>query len=165
MNESICTDTRGLPRYGIPAVIRRATVADVDRIVQMGERFIATTTYRDLIVPHPPSMALFVEALLSGKVGLDSVIFVDDRGGELVGMIGLFAYIHPMSNQLEAIECFWWQEPEHRGSGVRLLRAAEAWAKEARAVTLRMIAPTPAVERLYERLNYRRVEASYARGL
>lgn len=146
-------------------MIRRATVEDVDRIVEMGVRFIETTVYRDLIPPDPPSMVRFVEALVAGRVGLESVVFVEERGGALVGMIGMFAYVQPMSDQLEAIECFWWQEPEHRGSGLRLLREAEAWARQARAVTIRMIAPTPEVERLYERLKFRRVEASYARVL
>lgn len=148
-----------------PPMIRRATVEDVDRIVQMGERFIRETTYRDLLPPDPPAMTVFVGALVASRVGLASVVFVDEREGALVGMLGLFLYQHPMSNQREAVECFWWQEPEYRGAGLRLLREANQWAAQERATVLRMIAPTVEVERLYERLKFRRIETTYAKEI
>jgi GNAT superfamily N-acetyltransferase len=128
----------------------------------MGERFITETVYRGRIPVNPAQMTALVATLLQGDVG---TIFVAEREGALVGMIGLMAFMHPIGGEPTVTEVFWWMEPEHRGGGVRLLKRAEQWAREMGAVKLFMIAPTPDVGQLYERLGYESLETTYQRAL
>jgi GNAT superfamily N-acetyltransferase len=64
-----------------------------------------------------------------------------------------------------AFEVVWWVEPEARGDGVRLLRAAEDWAIEQGIGKMQMVAPNERVGALYERMGYLPVETSYQRTL
>lgn len=144
-------------------MIRRATASDVDRIVQMGVRFIRESTYREHIAPDVPSMTVFVTGLVDG---LRSAVFVDELNGKLIAMIGLLIYRHPMSGLLVAVEPFWWVEPECRGGrGVRLFLHGRKWAKDMGATSIQMIAPTPEVAAIYERLGLAKVETTYAGAL
>lgn len=143
-------------------MIREATPADVARIVEMGTRFVSDTTYRAFLTINPSQMAVFVARLIDGPA---SVIFVAERNGALLGMIGMLIFPHHMSGDLIAAEAFWWVEPEARGAGVRLLKTAEGWALTSGAKFLQMVAPTDRVGQLYERRGYARVETSYQRSL
>jgi GNAT superfamily N-acetyltransferase len=144
-------------------VIREATTADVPAIVEMGQRFIAQTTYRQFITANPVQMQTLVEWLIDTPT---AALFVSaSEDGTLTGMIGLAIMPHPITGDLFASELFWWVEPEHRGSGVRLLVAAEQWAREQRAVFMQMGAPTPAVGDLYAHRGYVPVETAYQRSL
>jgi GNAT superfamily N-acetyltransferase len=107
-------------------------------------------------------MATLCERLITEDA---SIVFVADQDGELAGMLGMVVYRHPISDEVFASEVFWWVEPEHRGCGVRLLKAAERWAQRHGATQLQMIAPTPQVAQLYQRLGYSEVETLYQRAL
>lgn len=151
-------------------MIRRATVEDVDRIVEMGVRFIETTVYRDLIPMTERSRWMqrdFVAALVDGPVQDASVVFVAEKDGACIGMIGAFVYVSPLTAEREGIETFFWIEPEHRGG--RLFRdivtVAEAWAKANGAIVFRMVAPTDKVSKLYERLDYRPISTDFVKRL
>jgi GNAT superfamily N-acetyltransferase len=139
---------------------RLATLADVDAVAAMGERFRATTGYRDTLAANPAQLAALATRLIDAP---DGDVIVADVDGALVGMLALLVYAHHMSGERIAGELAWWVDPAHRGIGVRLLRAAEAWAQARGAVALQLIAPTPAVERLVERLGYTPVERTYQR--
>lgn len=141
-------------------VIRQAAGADVPRLVAMGERFITETGYHALLPVNAAQITALMQDLVSGSA---SSILVLERDGALIGMIGLYAFRHPISGEAVASEVFWWVEPEARGGGLRLLTAAEAWAAAQGAVLLQMIAPTPAVERIYTRRGYVPVERLYQR--
>lgn len=141
--------------------IREATEADIPACVAMGLEFARTVAvYRD----HVPVSA---DALV--KLGFwlleHGTILVVERDGEAVGMIGLAVMPHVMSGRLAASELFFWVQPEARGCGVRLLRAAERWAVAHGAEAMHMIAPTGDVERLYMRLGYSKIETAYLRSL
>lgn len=141
---------------------RFATRADLDAIVAMGRRFLAASSYRAHVAENPEQMRILAAMLIDGH---ESVIIVAEDASGLVGMIGLLLYDHPMSGARVCGELFWWVEPEKRGIGVRLLKDAERWAKAHGAFALAMIAPTPEVETLYERLGYQAVERAYQRAL
>lgn len=143
-------------------MIRPATADDLPRIVAMGLRFLGDVYAAKMAAPDPERMAQTVDWLLSSD---ERALFVAEKDGGLTGMIGLFLYQHPMSGERTASEMFWWVEPEHRGTGLRLLNRARAWAKDAGATTLQMIAPTADVEVLYARLGFTRIEVAYARAL
>jgi GNAT superfamily N-acetyltransferase len=128
----------------------------------MGERFLTETVYRGRVAVNPAQMTTLVDGLIAGENG---EIFVAEQAGELVGMIGLLVFQHPIAGERTVSELFWWVEPEHRGGGVRLLKRAEQWAREQGAVKLFMVAPTAAVGTLYERLGYEYLEAAYQKAV
>lgn len=144
--------------------IRPATDVDIPRLVEMGTRFISETTYRDRITNSPDAMLALAERLLTG--GDDATVLVADRAGAVVGMIGLVAFAHHISGERVVGEVCWWVDPEARGSaGVRLLKAAEQWARARGATAIQMIAPTDDVARIYLALGYVPVETTFQRNL
>lgn len=145
--------------------MRPATLADVEAIVAMGERFRSQTAYATTIAHSPESMRTFTTRMVSGD---DSLVLVadDPTTGALVGMISVLLYTHHLSGVRQAHEVVWWVDPDARGSlGVRLLRDAEQWARDHGAATLDLIAPSPRSEALYDRLGYTPVERLYTRRL
>jgi len=143
-------------------MIRPATEDDIPRLVEMGERFLTETVYHARVPVNPVQMATTVLRLLSTEAG---AVFVSDRDGALVGMIGMIVFDNPITGESTVSELFWWVEPEHRGCGLRLLKRAEQWGRESGARKVHMIAPTPDVARLYERLGYEQLETTFQRAL
>lgn len=147
-------------------MIRRATRGDVPRCVEMSGRFIRETGYHGKIANNPTARRKVIVDLIEGP---DGAVFVLEEGAEIIGMIGAFVFTHPMSGERIGCESFWWVEPEHRGHyrGVHLLKAAEAWAEETRAVRMLMIEPSgeSRVGRLYQLLGYTALETQYQKDL
>ena len=143
-------------------MIRDATSADIPRLVEMGTRFLTETVYSGRVAVNPTAMTRTLELLLASDVG---ALFVSEADGVLTGMIGLLVFEHPITGERTAQELFWWVEPEHRGYGLRLLKRGEQWAATAGAHQVHMIAPTPAVGQLYERLGYGYLEAAYQKAI
>lgn len=142
-------------------MIRRALPEDMDRLIEMGQRFVAETEYAGLIKADPERIT---ETVMRIATNPDGAIFVSGNGS-VTGMIAMLIYEHPFSGERMASEMAWWVEPEARGSGVKLLRAAEEWARERGAVAVQMVAPTERVGALYSRLGYKAFETSYQRRL
>lgn len=142
-------------------IVREANDTDVPAIVRMGQRF-ARMVYGDKLADNPTQIAALAQQLMTSP---DGALFVAEKGGAVVGMIGLLAYLHPMSGERIATEMAWWVEPEHRGIGMRLLKRAETWAVAQQALVFQMIAPTPDVERFYARVGFSKVETTYQRRL
>ncbi len=143
--------------------IRRATFADLPRIVAMGERFLREVYAGRLT--HPPDPERLRATAMWLLEDCDRAVFVAELDDKVIGMLGLFLHPHPFTGEQAASEMFWWVEPEHRGSGLKLLRAATAWAREAGATLLQMVAPGADVARAYEAMGFTKVETSYARRL
>lgn len=137
--------------------IRPAGAADVPAIVAMGQRFLREV-YAGCLEESPPHLQAFAERLVAQE---DTALLVATLGGRPVGMIAAYLYEHPFSGDRVCSELVWWVEPEHRGQGVRLLRAAEAWGRAKGAHRMHMIAPSEPVATLYERLGYRLLERTY----
>lgn len=142
-------------------MIRRATVEDTPRLLEMGQRFAMETEYRDLIAINQERLSSFIETTLANPESCVLVSGSDD----LTGMIALLTYDHPFSGERTAFEVVWWVDPEARGDGVRLLRGAETWARERGIRKMQMVAPNERVGALYRRLGYAPVETSYQRSL
>jgi GNAT superfamily N-acetyltransferase len=139
--------------------IRPATLSDVPRLVAMGRAQIAAT-YGDAVADDPAALTATATQLVTQP---NAACFVADRDGDVVGMIGLVGYAHPLSGVPTAGEVMWWMDPDARGHGAALLRRAERWAAETGAQVIQMIAPArhPVVGRLYERRGYVAVETTY----
>jgi RimJ/RimL family protein N-acetyltransferase len=140
-------------------MIREATLADVPILVQMGCRQLAAL-YEGVIAQNSEQLEALTTNLITSPNG---VVFVAERDGTPVGMIGLIRYAHHLSAAPTAGEVAWWVEPEARGLGPTLLRRAECWALEMGCTHIQMVAPNVRVGRLYERRGYRPVETSYQR--
>lgn len=147
---------------GLTTIVRDATQADLPALVAMGRRFRAETVYRDRLAEHVDQMTRTAHALIEGA---GTVIFVAERDGVLIGMLGGGLFTHPLAGSLYAGELFWWVDPDARGAGLRLLRSFERWARAHGAVCLQMVAPTPDVEQLYTRLAFTQVETTYQKEL
>lgn len=141
--------------------IREAILSDVPRLVAMSEHFLGSV-YAGLITADHDTLTRFSSHLVTSPA---SVVYVAEQDDQVVGMIGLMQYPHPMSGVTTAAEIAWWVEPAFRGCGLRLLRAGEAWARRQGAQILQMIAPTDATEQLYTRLGLVPLERVYQRSL
>lgn len=145
-----------------PVAIRPATLADLPRMVTMGLHFLRSSAYRHVMAERPDQMASLGQCLVTSPT---SIILVAEQDREAVGMLGLVAYPHFISGELTVGEVFWWMEHKARGTGLRLLRAGEAWARAQGAVTLQMIAPDDRVGAVYRRLGYAPIEQTFLRRL
>ncbi len=144
-------------------MIRHATEADVPRIVEMGQRFVASTAYATLISLNTEQLTGTTRDLLNNP---DALVLLAEKDGDVIGMLAAIRFNHPMSGQHIAQEVVWWVDPEHRGTaGIRLLRAAEAWAVAGGAEVLQMIAPSEKVGKFYAAVGYAPVETVFQRRL
>ena len=128
----------------------------------MCTRFANETVYSGKVLANPQAIARTMGILVASDTG---AVFVSEADGVLTGMIGLMVFEHPLTGTLAAQELFWWVEPEHRGYGVRLLKRGEQWAVASGARHVHMVAPTPAVGQLYERMGYGYLEAAYQKAV
>lgn len=144
-------------------MIREATAADVPAIVRMGLRF-AETEYRGFLPATAHALTTLAQSVIDAP---DAVVFVSEQGGAVAGMLAASSYLQPMTGEMIATEIAWWMDPEVRGSreALRLLAAAESWAKARGAAKFQMIAPSEHVGQFYERLGFERIEIHYQRSL
>lgn len=143
-------------------MIREARFMDVPRLVEMGQRFIASTEYKTRLKSNPEQLDHLMRKLIAEDDGL---LLVDERDGAVVGMVGIFLYRSPISGQGIASEVFWWMEPGYRGLGFRLLRKAESIAKSLGVELAQMTAPNERVARIYKALGYSKLEEQYQKAL
>lgn len=142
--------------------IRAAVIADIPHIVALGRRFLAEAEYHGVIGENVAQMEALAARLITG---VDSTVLLVDGSEGPVGMIGMVFYHHMISGEPLAGEVFWWVNPEQRRDGVRLLRAAEQWARDKGAVFMQMIAPNDRVGEFYAALGYVKIETAFQRTL
>lgn len=99
----------------------------------------------------------------------DLLVLVDDVP---IGLLGLTTFTSPISSQLIANEHYWYVIPPRRGiASMRLLKAAEDWAKEKGCSHLIMTASNLASDLhdtvcfIYEKMGMKKFETSYIRGV
>ena len=141
--------------------IRAATGEDVPALVDLGMHFLGTV-YRSVIVPDPAALERLARQLIEGEA---STVIVAERDGAVIGMIGMVIFVHPMSGIRTASEVCWFVAEGSRGCGMKLFRAAEVWARDHQAEQFQMVAPSPAVARVYQRLGFAPVEQLFQRSV
>lgn len=99
------------------------------------------------------------------------VILAYFRNGDIKGLLGGLCVPCTMTGQLEAIESFWYVQPEIRGSiaGPKLLKAFEAWAINRGASRIKMaylthVNPLPMAS-MYARMGYSALETAVVKEL
>lgn len=142
--------------------IRPAVVGDVPRLVEMGMRFLRESEYDGRLKANPEAVTNLMVRLVMHE---DGALFVSQSAGVITGMIGLHVFANPLSGERIAGELFWWVDTESRGHGLRLLSAAETWAKANGAVRIQMIAPNERVGRAYRARGYGKIEEQFQKDI
>lgn len=148
------------------SVIRKAAIKDLPRLHGLAKEFYQASR---ILGRLPFEMHRFIKAwtnFLESELG---VIFLAEDAGAVNGMIGGIQYPDLYSGVLVATEFFWFVKAEQRGSGIRLYKAFESWAKEQGCEQIRMVhlsdsMPTK-VANFYLRLGYELSEQHYLKEL
>lgn len=137
-------------------MIRRATVEDIPRLVELGALFHAASPWRT-VTYDPDATANTVAGVITGA----GAVFMNDAG-----MIGGFVsplWFNPAVKV--AVEMFWWAPKDGRA----LREAFEQWATGEGATMIQGSAladeNAERVDRIWRRAGYRRAETAYVKGL
>lgn len=145
------------------SAVRRGTLADLPAIIELGRSFYAEGNLPGRVEPEQVkrSWNLF---LATGQ----GALFVLERDGAVVGALGALIYPDMNDGDLVATEAFWYVMPEHRGGGIALFNAFEAWASAAGAKRLMMVhlldLMPKALEKFYIKKGYRPIEIHYIKA-
>ena len=134
-------------------MIRRATLEDIPRLLEMGEKFAEKARLEFNVGYDPASM----EDTFSRMIQADEPVFIGEAGA-----IGALTFPHPFNRaHWGCQELFWWSEGRE---GMRLLKALTSYCEEhchsLTMITLEAIKPEE-MGRLYRRLGFRPLEHSY----
>ena len=137
--------------------VRRATLDDVARFVELGMRFYDEEGGREAC---PAALARFG---ISHVCDADRVYLAagDPIAACICGMIAP----HYLTGEPTAFKTAWYAMPGARGYGAHLLRAFEAWAKEKGARRIIVAGRQPRTLTLLERLHYQPLETVYSKDL
>lgn len=146
--------------------VRKATEADVGRIVEMSERFYPLTSYwtHSKIPFSPENVAIVTQGLIE-----HSIMHVAEVDGQVVGMIGVIIVPFIFNpNYLTAGEIIWWVEPEYWNTGIgrELLRSVEEPCREREVSHVQMIdvsVSTEWAEKLYRSEGYLLTERNWTK--
>ena len=144
--------------------IRPAEDQELDVALRMILRFSQESEYKDVIKVDAQTLYPPLQQMVWQE---DQTLLYADLGGQIVGLIAMVVYRHPISSTLEAMELAWWVEPEHRHghAGRQLYAAAEQWAQDKRAAAMSMLAPNNKIEQLYIKWGFEKLETVYRKTL
>jgi len=95
--------------------------------------------------------------------------FVAELNSEVVGFISAIVYEQLFSRDKTADELAWYVDKSHRGgtAAIRLLKAYEDWAKNNGVICINLshIEDLTDLTKLYNRLGYRKIEATFRRDV
>lgn len=144
-------------------MIRLAKLEDMPNLLRMGELFFNDSGYGEITSFNKSD----TEITLKSLIGLGTLL--TDGKSSMIGFLvfPLFMNQKTMMSQ----ELFWWVDEDKRGTriGIDLLKQAEKISKENGATVMNMLSLNDLngekVNKLYERLGYKRKEQSYMRVL
>ena len=144
--------------------IRTATEDDVFDILILAKEFS-----REAPKSHKWNKDKTEQFLLSALHNTNMEIFVIGVGDEIEGaLVGLLSELY-MSHTVQATELAWFVTKEYRGkpASIRLMKTFEKWAKENGASQVGMgdIEGISSLEKLYNRLGYKKAETVYLKEL
>jgi|TARA_R110001632_G_scaffold70683_4_gene164527 RimJ/RimL family protein N-acetyltransferase len=144
--------------------IRTATPDDIFDILILAKEFS-----KEAPSSHKWDKEKTEQFLVSSFNNTNMEIFVIDIDGEIEGaLVGLVAKFY-MSHTVQATELAWFVSKDYRGkpASIRLMKAFEKWAKENEANYVGMgdIEGLSNLEKLYNRLGYKKTESIYLKEL
>lgn len=128
----------------------------------MGVRFLTSSKYQAHVPPDIEAIRMSLLRMLTSDL---CAIWVQEKAGRIIGMLGAYQIEHPFSGELIFAEMFWWVEPEHRGLGLALYRTFERAARQGGARRIQMGAPSKKVAKIYRRLGFTKLEETYSKEL
>ena len=110
------------------AKVRNAEIADLERLVELGEDFHNESPYEPDTLDRTVLASYLVECITGRTHGY----FVADLDGEVIGMACASTNrLYFSRSTYYAVEMFWYVTPDYRGGcGQLLLHAMENWASE-----------------------------------
>lgn len=147
-------------------IIREATGADVERVVEMGRRFLLEGPYKEKLADNPGEATMLARRLLGMP---NAKIIVLEIDGKVQGVFAFIIFPHYYSGETIAGEMIWYVEPESRtlgNYGLEILWKAEHVAAKMGAKRMQLTAPTNEVANMYRLLTgYEQVEISFQRDI
>ena len=146
-------------------IIRNMDISEIDKLTEGAREFFSESeAFHGEFCPE--IFKVTWEFIYESNQG---VIIVLDDNGEIAGAIGGMAVPDCITGILSATEMFWYTRKQHRGQGLRLLSAYEAWAKERGCKKVRMVhlydLMPDKLRKLYEKRGYREIETTYEMGV
>jgi GNAT superfamily N-acetyltransferase len=138
-------------------LIRRATLDDVARFVELGLRFYREEGAREAC---PYALARFAASHVCDENRV-SLAAGDPIAAYLCGIIAP----HYLTGEPTAFKTAWYAIPGARGYGAHLLRAFEAWAREKGARRIIVAGRQERTLTLLERLHYQPLETVYSKDI
>jgi GNAT superfamily N-acetyltransferase len=142
--------------------VREASSADADTLERLAYEAWPDAPFHDV----EPDQGQIRKAIAWAFAEPNARCFLLCDGETAVGVLGVLLTTHSFTGQRIGIQWWWWIRTESRnGSGLKLLKSAEEWAKQNGAVALQLIAPSARFRSLCERLAFRPVEVMYQKEL
>jgi GNAT superfamily N-acetyltransferase len=144
-------------------MIRLATKQDMSELLRMSESFFNASGYSDMTTFNKTDSEATITHLIENKW------LLTDGKSSMLGFVVFPMFMN--SSTMVAQELFWWVDKESRGSGVgvKILKKAEDLAKNQGAVAMLMLSLNDfngdRIDKLYEKLGYKRKEQTYMRTL
>lgn len=142
---------------GAKSKVRHATLDDVARLIELGERFYRDGGKRLASAEH---LACFV---ISHICEPGRICFV--AGNPIAGVLCGVALPHYFTGEPTAFKTAWYALPGARGHGAHLLRAFEAWAREKGAHRVIVAGRSGRTLQLLSHLNYHPLETVYTKDI
>jgi GNAT superfamily N-acetyltransferase len=147
-------------------MIRAATHADMDRLLEMTRAFHTHAGLADLGFDVTSMQATLAQLIDDPH----QVLLVAEHDGQISGMVAGVSYPAYFNHAVRmAQELFWWNRDGQPGDGQALCRALEAWAKAQGCSTLMMVLlhdeHREAIDKMYRRWGYQPGEHCYMRRL
>jgi GNAT superfamily N-acetyltransferase len=141
-----------------------ATPSDLARLEPLAREFYASSRFL-VEFDLDRFVALWTHLIESGA----GVIFLLEEDGEIAGTIGGVVYPEAYSPLLIATEFFWYVRDGLRGSGLKLYRKFEDWARSRGCGQVRMIhlldSMPEKLERVYKHLGFEAAEVHYTKEI
>ncbi len=145
--------------------IRSVTVLDLPKLESCAKEFYASSEFLKGF-----DLSRFCELwqrILESDTGV--IFAVDGNDGQYAGAIGGLMFDEIYSGRKTATELYWFVRDGHRGHGLKLYRAFEAWARERGCEEIRMIhlmdSMPEKLNRVYQHLGFRPIETHFAKEL
>lgn len=148
-------------------MIRAATSEDFPSLVRIGHDFYEFNPYKEYVELDEESLVATLEVLLESHI-----LLVMEEDEKVVGAAG--AYVAPLYwnlNYVNALEVFWWIDPEYRtkGSGLALKQALETKVKESGVKFWSMVALESSepekIGKIYMASGFKPIEHTYMKVL
>lgn len=143
-------------------VVRRATANDIDWILKELKEFSAFYNTKKPLFPE----VLHAKSVMLSMID-NHVVFVAERGTELLGFIGGIVTPHFFNPEIKTLaEMFWWVAKEHRGSraGLLLLNHFISWGEvTADWITVSLETQSPVREQCLTKRGFRCTDRAYLR--